>query len=73
MADSRAAQSVQSEAPAVSLDGVTLPVSLTVWVLERFENAVRIAGEKTGADRDGWLEDARYFQLILDRIARETQ
>jgi hypothetical protein len=39
---------------------------LIEWVLERFENCVRIAKTKEApADRDGWLEDAAYFREIL--------
>lgn len=41
-------------------------LSLLEWVLERFENCVRIAKTKEApADRDGWFEDAAYFREIL--------
>jgi hypothetical protein len=35
------------------------------WVFERYENCVRIAKNKTGEDRAGWLKDADCFMLIL--------
>lgn len=41
-------------------------VTLKEWVRDRKNNCLRIAESKTGADRDGWLEDASYFQQILD-------
>jgi hypothetical protein len=43
---------------------------ITRWkdVAERLEDATRISMQKTGADRQGWIEDARYWRLILDRL-----
>lgn len=38
---------------------------LLEWVLKRLENCQRLAATKTGADRDGWLEDADYFSRLL--------
>jgi hypothetical protein len=38
------------------------------WVRERLDNCQTLAAKKVGADREGWLEDARYFQRILERI-----
>lgn len=35
------------------------------WLEERFENCLRISEEKTGKDRDGWLEDAAYFAKTI--------
>jgi hypothetical protein len=42
---------------------------LVVWVLERLENCQEIAATKTGADRDGWLDDEQRFAEILRRLA----
>ncbi len=41
------------------LDGQNL--SVVDWIGERYENAKRLAATKTGEDRDGWMEDARYL------------
>jgi len=38
---------------------------LLEWVLERLENCQAIAEQKTGADREEWLEDADYFARLL--------
>jgi hypothetical protein len=45
-----------------------LPLSLKAWVRERLDNCERIAATKTGADREGWLEDATYFRAILRHL-----
>jgi hypothetical protein len=45
-----------------------LPIPVDMWVRERLENCLRIAKERTGKDRDGWLEDAKYFRAILARL-----
>lgn len=50
----------------------SLPIPLKEWVQERLVNCMRLADTKTGADRDGWLEDARYFRVILHRLGPET-
>jgi hypothetical protein len=47
-----------------------LPMPLEAWVRERLDNCLRIAASKGGADRAGWIEDARYFRAILARIAQ---
>lgn len=38
------------------------------WAEERYENTLRLAAEKTGSDRDGWLEDAAYWHRIVEMI-----
>lgn len=36
------------------------------WILERYENCIRIAKQKTDkADVISWLEDAEYFRRVL--------
>lgn len=47
-----------------SPDGLTL----RQWLVEREENALVIASDKHGADRDGWLEDAAYFRAAYCRL-----
>lgn len=37
-------------------------LGLREWLCEREQNALAIAGGKSGADRDGWLQDAAYFR-----------
>lgn len=44
-------------------------LSVEAWVHERLDNCQRLAAQKTGRDRDGWLEDARYFSRILERMS----
>lgn len=39
------------------------------WARERYANTLRLAGEKTGADREGWLEDAAYWREIVALIS----
>lgn len=50
----------------------TLSIPLAEWVLERLENCQALAAKKIGADRESWLEDARYFAAILLRLAPTT-
>lgn len=44
-------------------------LTLAEWVKERLDNCQRIAAQKTGADRDGWLEDGAYFAAILPYVS----
>ena len=46
------------------------PPCLEEWVRERLANCKRIAAEKQGIERDGWLEDVRYFSEILDLVLK---
>ncbi len=34
------------------------------WVRERYDNCIRIAAQKTGPEKAGWLTDAAYFEAI---------
>ena len=45
-----------------------MPLSVEDWTRERLDNCQRLAAEKVGDDRDGWLEDAAYFAEILRRL-----
>lgn len=38
---------------------------LLEWVRERYENCLRLAKLKEGADQDSWLEDAHYFRQLM--------
>jgi hypothetical protein len=44
-------------------------LSLFEWLEERLENCLRISSMKHGADKDGWLEDARYFRAAHAAIS----
>jgi hypothetical protein len=43
-------------------------IGLEDWVRERLDNCQRIAAQKVGHYREGWLEDAQYFQRILAAV-----
>lgn len=45
-------------------------LSVLEWSRERFANTLRLAASKTGEDRDGWLEDASYWQEIVARLQK---
>lgn len=40
------------------------------WLLERKENCLRLAQQKTGQDREGWIEDASRFGHAISLIRR---
>lgn len=44
-------------------------MKLEAWLRERWQNARRIASQKTGDDRAGWLEDADYFLSAANSIS----
>lgn len=43
-------------------------MKLTMWLKERELNARRLAAERAGDDRAGWLEDADHFQAALAAV-----
>lgn len=54
--------------------GVTLTSrAVAEWLLDRQENCAAIAARKTGADRDGWLEDEQYFAAAAALIIAEIE
>jgi len=44
-------------------------LTLSEWLAERLANCRRIAAMRTGDDRDGWLEDALYFEAAVEQQA----
>jgi hypothetical protein len=40
------------------------------WLVERKENCLRIAMQKTGKDREGWIEDGAKFGHAISLIRR---
>lgn len=42
---------------------------LIEWVQERYDNCIRIANQKQGSDKFGWLMDAVHFERILKVLA----
>jgi hypothetical protein len=41
-------------------------MTLIEWLYERLDNCNRLAKEKRGADKAGWIEDASYFEAAID-------
>lgn len=50
-----------------------LPMPVADWLQERLDNCQRLAAQKKGKDRDGWLQDARYFAEALNAIAAAAE
>jgi len=48
------------------------PKDVVCWLEARQRNCLRIAKEKHGKDRDGWIEGARYFQAAISLLALPT-
>lgn len=46
---------------------------LLPWLREREANCRRIADEKSGDDREGWLTDAAYFALAVRAIEAKQE
>jgi hypothetical protein len=44
-------------------------ITVYEWTLERLENSERAAQALTGAEREGWLEDVAYWQILHNVIA----
>jgi len=49
-----------------------LEMDVSEWIQERLDNCHRHASTKTGKDREGWLEDARYFAAALHAINKSS-
>lgn len=48
-------------------------LSLADWLQERHENTLRLAKQKRGEDRDGWLEDAWYLANAREAVRLLTE
>jgi hypothetical protein len=46
-------------------------LSVLEWSQERLANSERIADLKSGADREGWLEDVSYWRAIVALLSAE--
>jgi hypothetical protein len=45
-----------------------LPMSAELWLAERWRTALDISQLKQGEEREGWIEDAIYYAIILRRL-----
>jgi hypothetical protein len=43
------------------------------WLEDRKENCLRISRTKTGKDREGWVEDACYFNAAIVHLRGAKQ
>ena len=50
-----------------------LPLTIELWIQERLRTALDLVERKTGHDREGWIEDARYWRLIVERFSEPRQ
>lgn len=41
-------------------------MTVAEWLTERMDNCHRLAAQKNGVDRAGWLDDAEYFRLAVE-------
>lgn len=48
-------------------------LSLADWLQERHENTLRLAKQKRGEDRIGWMEDASYFSRAREAVRLLTE
>lgn len=60
--------SLPDPANAMSIFAGVEDEPLRIWLASRRNNCLRIAESKTGADRVGWLDDAKYFTAALARL-----
>lgn len=44
------------------------PEEVKAWLGDRLANCKRLASHKSGADRDGWLDDAAFFSAAIGLI-----
>lgn len=44
------------------------PAKIRSWLVDRQANCLRRARNRTGADREGWLEDYAYFSAAIGMI-----
>ena len=51
-----------------ALEGMTRE-SVRDWLRERAQNAMSIALEKSGAEKDGWLEDVAFFSAAAALVS----